>query len=147
MTITLDKSIQCFLSPPFPLPGRSPTSNSLFSASLLRTATCLPINRAPSSRQRIPDLAGARSGRDRPGKLERTARRPGGSPFLGATCLAALAGSQAVGLLPAARYCLSGARERVADIVGAGGGCDAACQVKSAPDYAWDVLRGVLDGT
>lgn len=96
----------------------------------LTVTAFLPIDRAPSSRQRIPDLARPGGRGDGPSKLEGTASRSTRRLLLVSPVVVSLEGPHAVGLLlirVAAVYCVSGARERVADLACAGVGGDAAC--------------------
>jgi hypothetical protein len=98
----------------------------------LSASPLLPTNSRPGSRQRSANSLRPGSGRGGPGEFERTARRPGSSPFLLAT-LCPLEGPHAVMiLLPVAaaaattaatcrRCSLASARECATDDVRAGG--------------------------
>lgn len=91
---------------------------------VLAIATLLPINSAPGSRQRVPDLVRARGRRDGPRELERAARGLAGGLLL-VVLVAALEGAPAVGLLLLLRAAAAvdrvpGARERVADLACSG---------------------------
>lgn len=83
-------------------------------------STFLPIDSLPSGGQRISDRSRSRSRRDRAGKLERATRRGAGRPLLVTACLGVFQAPNTLWLLPAAIHCLSRARERVANFVGAG---------------------------
>lgn len=102
---------------------------TVFAITGLTITTFLPVNSSPGSRQRVPDLVGPSSRRDGPSELERAARR--GACRLLLVILVALEGPPAVRLLlifvVTVMYRITGARERVADLVRAGLRCDAAC--------------------